>query len=145
MALPQSEELAIKILKQVDFVSLSKKTSQLVRTMEFDGKGHPISMRLNIKVGETMVSKPIGNLGERFSEVLIQALRVYGVELDAFIETGHALTVGLEEGEAVPAMHVLMKVMNQGLDLGSGANTEPGPEGARVERPVLTLIQGGGS
>lgn len=145
MALTKNEELSINILKQVDFVSLSKKTSQLVRTMEFDGKRHPISMLLNIKVGETMVSKPIGNLGQRFSEVLIQALRVYGVELDAFIEAGHALTVGLNEGEAVPAMHVLMKVMNQGSDSGSGVNTEPELEAARRERPVLTLIQGGGS
>lgn len=145
MALTKNEELSIKILKQVDFVSLSKKTSQLVRTMEFDGKEHPISMRLNIKVRETMVSKPIGGLGERCSEVLVQALWVYGVELDAFIEAGHALTVGLNEGGTVPAMHVLMKVMNQGSDLGSGVNTEPGPEAARGERPVLTLIQGGGS
>lgn len=139
MAFPQNEKLAINILRQVNFVSLSKKTSQLVRTMEFDGKGHPISMRLNIKVRETMVSKPIGGLGERFSEVLVQALQVYGVELDEFIEAGHALTVGLEEGDAVPAMHVLMKVMNQGSEI----NTESGPETDRRDRPVLTLIQRG--
>jgi hypothetical protein len=145
MALLQSEELAINILKQVDFVSLSKKTSQLVRTMEFDGKEHPIAMRLNIKVRETMVSKPIGGLGERFSGVLAQALRVYGVGIDEFIEAGHALTVGLEENEAVPAMHVLMKAMNQGSDSTSRVNPESEPETAQGQRPVLTLIQGGGS
>jgi hypothetical protein len=142
MALPKNEELAINILKQLDFVSLSKKTSQLVRTMEFDGKGHPMAMRLNIKVGETMVSKPIGSLGERFAGVLVQALGVYGVGLDEFIEAGHAIAIGLNEEEAVAGMHVLMKVMNQGSSL--GADLEPG-QIVREGRPTLTLIQGGGS